>query len=421
MRVNSYSLRREADGVWRIVSAMEKIGPRVIGANPRILDVPYFTNDGVDPPQNSRECYLFAALETVAQHTGEDVDYNYLMGSSGCAFRLWVGMGGSTEASLPDMSAFYHLGKALETIGFSKELDVPGGWKNTDAIQKAIRESVDRGFPAIIETGMAGIVFGYTDSDFVWQAMHNPIRQSRIDDHRIIALQKTGKRLDGRDAVMGSFAAAIQESRSGTVSFEGQEHKVGIAAYDAWVQTLRTPVLEVLRIEYAELKANALDAMANPQPENEEFRDWLKGSGFGEYLAELDVEDITMGHDSNAYMEHWHDNTWPYEALLDARTAAAKYLKQIAGLFEGEKRAKIEVLAGKFSEIEGMLRDNWLWMPLRFWVNFEEGTIWSPAGTVDGILWTDEMRSKAADTLERVKQIEIEAYGIMEDLVDGTA
>jgi len=83
---------------------------------------------------------------------------------------------------------------------------------------------------------------------------------------------------------------------------------------------------------------------------------------------ELDVEDITIGHDNIAYMEHWHGNTWPYEALLDARTAATQCLKQVADLFEGEKRTKIESLADRFSQMEQALRDNWKWMPLRFWI-----------------------------------------------------
>jgi len=415
--VSSYTMKREGGGVWRIVGDVTRSGPASIRGEAQILDLPYLTSNGFDPSQKMRECYLFAALEAVVQYAGEDVDYNYLMGSSGCAFRLWVNPGGSTEASLPDTSSLYHLDRALKTIGFSKKLDTSGGWEDADGIQEAIRESIDKGIPPIIMTGMAGVVFGYTDEKFIWQAMHNPIEESEIGDHRIIILEKTGEPLDRKDAAMRSLATGLQESRHGLITFKGEERKSGIAAYDAWVKTLRTPVLDVLKTEYAEFKANALEAMANPQPDNEGFRDWLRDSGFGKYLTELDVEDITIGHDSIAYMEHWHDNTWPYEALLDARTAAAKYLKQVAGLFKAERRTKIEALAGKFSEIEGALRDSWMWMPLRFWVHAEEGTIWSPAGTVDGILWTDEMRSEAADTLERVKQMEVEAYGIMGEII----
>ncbi len=56
-------------------------------------------------------------------------------------------------------------------------------------------------------------------------------------------------------------------------------------------------------------------------------------------------------------------------------------------------------------------------MPYPSWVRQEGGAPWTPNGTIEGILSTDEMRAKAAEALEQVKQIEIEAYKIMEELV----
>jgi len=392
----SFGMRREADGVWRIVNSEPFRRPPVTGEGVTVLDgVPLITSDPVGPGKK-RESYIFGALEATLQYVGEKVDYDYLMGSSGCAFRLWVNSGLMT-ADLPDVSGSYYLGNALEAVGYRKKLETVV-WQDVSAIQESIRLSIDMGVPVIthITFPFYGVVVGYDDDKFIIQHMSNATSEMEMREGHLVIIEKASELPDKMDRVMKSFVIALEEFGKTSIDYDQNYPEVGIAAYDEWIRQLRIPIINLLKDHFGELKE------ANPDDE------WLR---------ELDIPAIDVGHE--LYKGAWHETTWPYMALIDARTAAVNYLEQVAILFEGDQKASIGSLAGKFREIENTLRGNWMLMPMTTWVKSNEGTIWSPAGTVEGTLWTDEMRSKAADVLEQVKLMEIEAYGIMEDIVNG--
>ena len=95
-----------------------------------------------------------------------------------------------------------------------------------------------------------------------------------------------------------------------------------------------------------------------------------------------------------------------------------KYLKNVmplrSGIVDHETQGRECYL---FGALESVLRDNWHNFPMTHWVKPEEGYIWSPAGNIDGTEWTNEMRLRGADVRDKVKDWEIEAYRLMEDLL----
>ena len=80
-------------------------------------------------------------------------------------------------------------------------------------------------------------------------------------------------------------------------------------------------------------------------------------------------------------------------------------------------KEKIIEITSVFQKVESVLRENWNYFPMTHWIKSEKNHIWSPAGIIEGTEWTDEMRRNGADVLEKVKDLEIEAYRLMKDLL----
>lgn len=51
------------------------------------------------------------------------------------------------------------------------------------------------------------------------------------------------------------------------------------------------------------------------------------------------------------------------------------------------------------------------------WFKLEKNHIWTPAGIVEGTLWTPQMRKQGYETLMKAKEIELEIYKKMSELL----
>ena len=115
--------------------------------------------------------------------------------------------------------------------------------------------------------------------------------------------------------------------------------------------------------------------------------------------------------------DYQHANAWTYFNLIDARNAAKNYLLQAKEAFPEEKKNIVQDLYHQYEMIYNELKKNWVYFPMTDWIHADKNEIWSPTGTMEGSKWTDEMRLKGAQGLERVKEMEIRAYQMMEELI----
>lgn len=353
-----------------------------------------------------RECYLFWALDSTLQGAGVTTNYEDIMGLSGCGFRLQVSKP-LICASCPDVSSSTFLPIALKVYGYRELTENYGpskkAWDDVEATQKGIRKSIDAGVPVM---SMAPFPFyativGYTDKAFIAQ-QHYPQPDTRheikVDNGHLVIVGKEREvgKID-REKIINSFKTILEQGKKANwyePENEDPERLSGLAAYDAWIKQLNTPLGKLLK-EHIE-KEYAKDGKELP----EEGKMFSKDG---------------PGWTSNTYMSQWHANSWPYMNFVDARTAAAIYLQDAVPLFKGEERKKVEKLASIYEKLEEHLRENWNLFPQRHWVRKQKNFIWSPAGKIPGILWTEEMRKKGAEALKKAKKMEEEAYTIMEE------
>jgi hypothetical protein len=331
-----------------------------------------------DPDAHGRECYLFGALESTLQYLGEPVDYSYLMGVSGCAFRVVVTEGRITACG-PDVSSDYYYPLAIKAVGYEdkKGLEGCGGeaWKDIPKIQQSIQQSLNENVPVLTFTPFPfwSVIIGYDKDEFILNRYFEPETKMYIDEGAFHIIQKNGNTKNKIDIVRESFRIAVAHSNMKKL----YGYKNGIAGFEEWIKQLRTPLKDILKPK--------------------RFFIWKERH--------------------TSYEDYWHANSWSYMTLVDARSSAVRYLQNMDQLFPEKEQKKIRKITNIFQKIEQLLRDNWNYFPMRHWIKPDKNHIWSPAGIIEGTEWTNEMRLKGADVLEKVRNLEIDAYRLMEDLI----
>src|SRR5207247_5462277 len=108
--------------------------------------------DGVDSRQYGNT--VIGALTTTLRATGEDVDYDYLMGASGGAFRLKIAQPDWCPSS---PFSFDRAGDAVKALGWTLTSLSPQ--QRRDAIVK----SLEHGRPALFLKEEAGVILGFEE------------------------------------------------------------------------------------------------------------------------------------------------------------------------------------------------------------------------------------------------------------------
>ncbi|MFO0973431.1 MAG: hypothetical protein U1A27_08350 [Phycisphaerae bacterium] len=229
-----------------------------------------------------RDCTFMHCLEVTLNGLGRHVDYDELMGLSGLAFRTQF-RPGAWDASCPEPFAGAEcVSAALSALGLEAQTFFPqrGGVAGESvAARDAVHKSLDAGVP-VLATNLIppenwGIVTGYSAGGKRWWCRTYESRESDAaatgwPTAIFIVLRRTG-RPEPRAAHRASVARAV--------SLHGLSETSGFAqgrgAFEAWA---------------AELE---------------------KASG----------------------REYMQANAWTYVSLVDARGAAARYLRRIAPEF----------------------------------------------------------------------------------------
>jgi len=340
-----------------------------------LKDVPTF-----HPDMDCGWMRFFGALSSVMRHQGEDVEYAYLMGVSGAAFRLKVHPDWCPSAQNPEMEYDIYPTQALVALGYTGDSQW-GSELGSDKAMRMMRQHIDRGTPVIVSAAeihpapdFSSVVTGYGGDDrflfFSYDHKRNGYDETTGDKlmGKIVLVSKTQPALGALDAVRQSFQLAIKMAN--TRELNGYAH--GFAAYDAWIAPL-----EEREVEYSQMSQDELH-------------------------------------------EKWWQNAMIYEGLCDARGAAKRYLLRVQKELPADAAEKLRPVVEKYGQIQNMVYDNWKWFPFPHWVQKELGKTWTPLGMIEGTTWSREMRMKEIQVLRQVREAEEEAYRLMADFLRST-
>lgn len=203
---------------------------------------------------------LVGALGGVLASAGRDLPLPYLMGVTGHAFRLTLNVVFSPDA--PTEINFHDLLPLWENLGVwfrrvSARLEDPGyAEQRADALRR-IRESVERGLPAVAYDLMSipeyGLVVGYDEGRLACLTMQDPEQIQWMDEgawppvaHRAftraeaITLMDAADDFDGDRAAAASLRFAVDHFWSPPGRDMWLQH--GKGAYEFWIAVLASPL-----------------------------------------------------------------------------------------------------------------------------------------------------------------------------------
>jgi hypothetical protein len=220
-----------------------------------IPDVPA---TGWDKGMNS----FMGALAALQWSAGDRIDYPYLCGVSGAAFRLhffdtWC-------PSSPDPTCGFDAAKvAMESRGLRwREYDVAPDGKNKPQVLAAIKTSIDSGMPVLaidlIEMPEWGVITGYQKAgDDLFCRTYFDKRKgyeiARKFPRVVLVLEKKHDKVDDDACIRPSFRIVADNL---TIEKYG-EYYSGLAAFDKWIARLKTD--DFTKLDSAQL-SNAVQA-----------------------------------------------------------------------------------------------------------------------------------------------------------------
>ena len=345
-------VRREGEKVW-------------------LEGVPHF------PPQ--KDCgwlRFFGAIGAAMRFLGERVNYAYLCGISGAAFRLKVAPDWCASAQSPQTTLAY-LAQALKAMGYTNRAFFPGA---PDAeVFLAIRQHIDKGIPAVVTGDLEGhrvpddssVIMGYDGTKAFSFISYWGKPEGHVEapcDHfsgemRVVDLiEKAGKALSATEAACGGFEMAM--AHSDMTDEHGHLH--GLAAYDSWIRRME------------------------------------------------EMEDAYLKMDEDALAKHWWGAAMNCEGLVDARGAAQRYVRRMGEELPAPAAELFSPVLAHYETTRAEAFNTWHWFPFPHWVNMaEEGRIWTPAGGHDGTTWSPEIRKQGVAALKKMRALDAKGYEMM--------
>lgn len=315
-----------------------------------------------------RDNQFIAAMTVMLRAMGEAADYDTLMGYSGAAFRLHFWDKELCPSSPDLLGGFNHALSAAEALGYRVEIVRCDGadQKRQRELRQKIAASIDRGVPVIANNlmghGSYEVIVGYENGGTVLlaRAYDDPddsYSQGRSWPGTLVFVENKRTPLAPRAVTMRSLDIAVELAETASYERDGKQWS-GFAAYDRWI---------------AELK------------KDEEF-------------AKLSAQRSTYLADANG---------WIYLALADARGAAARYVRKIAGDFDGAAAAHFQAAADRYQQIREKLSAGRRYAPASWQLPGERWSRYVPhpeAPPVAG--WTKEMRDGELAVLQECKALE---------------
>lgn len=311
-------------------------------------------------------CTFIGALLRALNRVGEPINYVDLMGLSGAAFRFCFAHPNWDWSSVDGMLGYDHGRVAMDALGYE------ASWaEGENEMRAAFMKSIDEGRPALgIDLVCApewGVITGYADEgktllcrtyfddpgDDYSRTERVPWLNFMIGDRKPAPARHA--------SLLASLRIAVTCGRgNGFVSSGGCSYKRGTEGLETWIGDL--------------LDESRFDPKA-----------------------------------SEALCKHSSVNRFVFDALLDARESAARYLASHSDLLGHELRGPLLHLAGIYGQIVAVLRECMQYMPKSEDVPESRGP--------DPENWTPEMRYAQVDALRTVVEFEREALGTCEQIL----
>lgn len=300
---------------------------------------------------------FMAALAAVQQlKTGSD-DYDRLCGASGAAFRLHF-FDNWCPSSVDPTLGYNSAEAAALSLGYKPTwLGSASDGKNRPQMTAAIRKSIDAGMPVVAcdlrEMPEWGVITGYQKegAELIGRTYFDKRKGYDVAPKfpmTVLLLEKSGKTPGG---MVGAQAAARTAATLLTTPKYG-EYWSGLAAFDRWVERLRT-------------------------------------------------DDFTA-HDSTRLSEIVQANYWIYQRLIDDRKTGITYLNALAAeqpTLKGLADELVALYEGEVAALEPFLVD----APC-------------PGSVTRAEQWTTELREEQAGLLKAARATEEQALAVWQKL-----
>jgi hypothetical protein len=308
-------------------------------------------------------CTFIGALLRALNRVGEPINYPDLMGLSGAAFRFCFAHPNWDWSSVDGMLSFDAGQFAMDALGYE------AGWAEEDEMRAAFMKSIDEGRPAmgidLVRAAEWGVITGYADEGrtLLCRTYFDDPGDDYMRTERLPWLNyMIGERKPAparHASLLASLRVAVMVARGeGFVSSGGCSYKRGIEGLETWIADL------------------------------------LDGSRFDP-------------RDADGLLKYASINRFIFDALLDAREAAARYLASHSEVLGPDLRSPLVHLAGIYGQIVAALRECAQYVPK------EEG--------LDPHDWTPDIRLAQVDALRTVVEFEREALRVCEQILSSAA
>ncbi|HUW81463.1 MAG TPA: M56 family metallopeptidase [Phycisphaerae bacterium] len=286
--------------------------------------------DGV-PAQQGKNSVL-AAMTSILQAAGEDVTYEYLMGVSSRAFRLQFNWCPSAPHSACGFNTFEPAMKAMGWAWTNYPMCNIGKRTVTTAeiatARQAVERSIDSGLACTFGSEEAGVVVGYEPATQVVPGLlrrtdrptpyHAPVK--KYPWGVTVYRKRTEPAPSRRESILWSLMTAVTNAH--TEKFDPGNYTSGFAAWERWIGELS-----------GQKKVH-----------------WQADQDDPGKIVRIDQLD------EGAYFSACLGNAWCYESLIDARQAAAKYLRSIVEEFSPEAGAHLTAAADHYEKVADTLK-----------------------------------------------------------------
>ena len=301
-----------------------------------------------------RESSVHAAQAAIMEALGEDISYTYLLGVSALAFRMQVSMDGLCPSSPHSFCGYPCHARSTQALPWAvRVLEIDADDRQGVQLARAsVVASIDRGIPVQYGSEEDGVIFGYQKDGQEWlcyHPMHHRGTKRFVETTWPwgIALYTERKQdqTDGRELAVGALAQAIDMAHAE----RAEAYHVGFAAWTAYLSRLNA-------LQQAGERAQHADALGN---------------------------------------------SWIYECLVQYRSAAASYLRDMAPSFEGRAAGHLLTAAELYDRMSSqVLRD----------AEHCPATIAPlPWSLQEGQTWSNAMRDAQIERLEGAFPLEREA------------
>jgi hypothetical protein len=330
------------------------------------------------------------ALRTVAHSLGREVPYHVLKGFSATAFRLMFHE--DWHRYTPDATrGFDHTPLAFEALGYqfsSREIALTDQ-KSIEELRTTVIRSIKAGYPVMAIRLMQwedwGVIVGYMNDNekFICRTPHD-----RSDDFSenihwpwlILVISGEKEIPDRKVSLSKSLYAAVE-------LFETEKfghYYSGRAAYKYWI---------------AGLKQQEIYDHLEEERRNMSYNHWVADIRRMAYSDDYN----DSGPCAHEYLERAHVNAWRYVSLFDSRREAAKYLKEVSSLIDGESAINL-VEAGKlYGEVYELLIEGKQLVPSEW--DLERNN------------WTQDKRNSQVRVLEQTLVLEERAIKCIKDIL----